>query len=292
MNDIERLSQQLNSDWLRTFLMVADLGNVTHAADALHKTQSAVSVQIKHLESVTNTPLFTRQARGMMLTPAGEVMRKCARDVVQLLDKTAAVFVDEPIQGPVKVGIPDDYGHELLANILADFAIRHPKLEVSMHGGFSVNFPAAIQRGELDLAIYTANQNEEFDSLLTTEKMVWVSKKGGKVHLQNTVPLALFDHECWWHSSALTTLGASGRQYRVAYSSNSAAGVEAAVQAGLAVGVIMRSAVRPGMQILTKKQGFNELPKSRLFLLGESADSTPAIASMADVIRAGFKKKR
>ncbi len=288
MNEIERLSQQLNSDWLRTFLVVADLGNVTHAADALHKTQSAISVQIKHLEGVINTPLFMRQARGMALTPAGEVLQKCSREIVQLLDKTASAFVDEPIQGPVKVGIPDDYRHELLANILADFATRHPKLEVSMLGGFSVHFPTAIQKGELDLAIYTANKIEQFGSLLSAEKMVWVSKKNSKVHLQDTVPLALFNHECWWHNSALTALEASGKQYRVAYSSSSAAGVEAAVLAGLAVGVIMRSSVRSGMQILSKKQGFDELPESRLLLLGEAQESPPAIVSMASAIRQGY----
>ena len=66
------MMQPLDSDLMHSFLAVADSGSVTAAAGRLHRTQSAVSLQVKRLEESLGQPLFERQARGVVLTPRGE----------------------------------------------------------------------------------------------------------------------------------------------------------------------------------------------------------------------------
>ena len=100
---------QLDPDWLRTFLAVAEKRNVTRAADALGRTQSAVSVQLRKLESALSTKLFQRQARGMALTEAGHALVPAARRALDELDRIGDLF-SAPLSGRLRVGIPDDYG--------------------------------------------------------------------------------------------------------------------------------------------------------------------------------------
>ena len=94
MNEINEMNvlSTLDSDLLRTFLTVARHGNVTRAAQALHRTQSAVSIQIKRLETSLAATLFRREPRGVSLTEAGEQLHAAAERIVGDLDKTLAAF--------------------------------------------------------------------------------------------------------------------------------------------------------------------------------------------------------
>ena len=78
---------KLNSDLLRSFLAVAETGNVTRAASVLGRTQSAISVQIRKLEQTLSTRLFERQARGMALTEDGRTLLPAARTALAELGR-------------------------------------------------------------------------------------------------------------------------------------------------------------------------------------------------------------
>lgn len=290
MNKIERLSPKLDSDVLRTFIVVAERGNVTHAAEELHRTQSAISVQIKRLESDLGVRLFEREARGMALTTVGEKLFASAKSIIMMLDRTAANLLQNPIEGAVTVGIPDDYGSELMAVILAEFAQCHPKVEVNIRCGFSVEFPKAVRRGQLDLAVYTGNQEDPNGEVLLEEQTVWVGRAGVGCPAISPLPVTLFDRTCWWRDAAIEALESSGIDYRIAYSSESVAGVKAAVKAGLAVGVLARSTIEPSMQVLGQADGLPRLPSSNLVLIWQPASRSSATTAMAEAIRRGFSQ--
>jgi DNA-binding transcriptional LysR family regulator len=288
MNKIERSISTLDSDVLRTFVSVAEHGNVTRAAEALHRTQSAISVQVKRMEDNLGVKLFTRKARGMSLTTAGEKLMSSAKPIIQMLDRAATELREAPIEGAVRVGIPDDYGTELLATVLADFAERHPLVEVSIRCGFSVGFPTAVERGELDLAVYASDQEETHGDVLLEEQTVWVGSANTVLHTLDPLPVTLFDRSCWWRNAAIGALDGAGIVYRIAYSSESVAGIKAAIRAGLAVGVLARSTVEQDMKILGTCEGLPPLPTSNLMLIGGSKSETPATTAMAGSIRRGF----
>lgn len=282
-------SATLDTDLLRTFLTVARYGNVTRAADALHRTQSAVSVQIKRLEACLRARLFRREARGMALTHAGERLQVAAERVVNDLDQTVQMFHSDPIGGVVRVGIPDEYGLEVLPTILADFTARYPSVEVLVQCGFSVEFPDAVARGELDLAVFADAAAPKSPRKLIQDPMEWVASRPYRCRPEAAVPLALFNRACSWRDLVIEALEKAGQPYEIVFTSESVAGIKAAISTGLAVGVLGRTTVGSGLHILGKRDGFPRLPDSVLRLeRGES--KSPAIDAMVSAIENGFRR--
>ena len=279
----------LDTDLLRTFLTVARHGNVTRGAAALHRTQSAVSIQIKRLEDNLASRLFRRQPRGVVLTEAGERLRAAAERIVEDLDTTARTFRDDPIGGVVRVGMPDEYGSDILPAVLSDFSAHYPTVEVFVQCGFSVQFAAAIERGELDLAVCADCESSDEQGSLTHDPTVWVSSRPYQRRDGEPVPLALFDRACWWRDMTLAALDAIEQPYRITFSSESVSGIKAAIATGLGIGVLARSTVESPLHILDERHGFPPLPGSQL-RLHRTKDATPAIDAMARAIESGFSR--
>ena len=284
-------SDHLDTDLLRTFLAVARHRNVTRGAEALHRTQSAVSIQIKRLEERLAIKLFRREARGMSLTDAGEQLHLAAERIVNDLDQTVRAFRADPIGGIVRVGIPDEYGSDVLPTILSDFTARHPAVEVFVQCGFSADFPDAVDRGGLDLAVFADAGSPNLSGSLIQDATVWVASRAYQCRREHPVSLALFDRSCWWREVATESLEKADQPYRIVFSSESVDGVKAAIATGLAVGVLARSTVEPTMHILGEQQGFPRLPDSVLRLL-QGRNNSPATGAMALAIENGFSRLR
>jgi DNA-binding transcriptional LysR family regulator len=99
--------------------------------------------------------------------------------------------------------------------------------------------------------------------------------------------LALFHPGCCFRRAALAALAAVGRPSRIAYTSMSMAGVCAAVSADLALGVLLRSTVPPGLRILGESTGFPELPIIAQVLI-RRAGAEPVVDAMEAQIIAHF----
>ena len=282
-------SQRLDTELLRTFLTVARHGNVTRGAQALHRTQSAVSIQIKRLEESLAARLFRREPRGVSLTEAGERLRAAAERIVGDLDETVRTFRADPTGGLVRVGIPEEYGAGVLPTILADFSARFPAVEVFVRCGFSVEFPEAIRRGELDLAVFADCQCFGQPDTLIRDPMVWVASRPWRCRDGEPIPLALFDRACAWRDVAIQALEEAGQPYRIVFSSESTAGIKAAIATGLAVGVLARSTLESSMLVLGREHGLPPLPDSVLLLL-RGSDGSLAIDAMAAAIESGFDR--
>ncbi len=290
MNETERLGEGLETDLLRSFLAVARYGSVTQAAATLGRTQSAVSVQIKRLESLLSVSLFERQARGVSLTDAGQRLLPRAR---QLLDELYALrrsFSDQ-VTGHLAIGIPDDYGPTRLPVILHRFCQANPGVELAMRCGYSAGFPEAVAEGKLDLAVYAAEEGtvSSDDECLAEIATHWVARSGWTPPRDGEpIPLALFDRDCWWRTRAIQSLAAEGLPFKVVVSSESVLGVKAAVSAGLAVAMLARDTLDPDMQVLTTKDGFPALPPSYLVLIRNREAQSTAMERMVEAIRFGF----
>ena len=103
--------------------------------------------------------LFERGSRGVALTRKGNELLSNARRIVSLLDETAASMSAPPLDGPVRIGIPEEYGHAILSRALGVFAKRHPQVEITVRYAHSASQMAALNAGELDLAVVFEWQN-------------------------------------------------------------------------------------------------------------------------------------
>lgn len=123
-------------DWdkLRIFHAVADAGSFTHAGEALHLSQSAVSRQISSLEDSIGSRLFHRHARGLIPTEQGELLYRTVHDVFAKLTMVEARLTDsqERPQGPLKIATTVGLGSLWLTPRIAEFIDMYPDIEVTL----------------------------------------------------------------------------------------------------------------------------------------------------------------
>lgn len=278
----------LDVDLLKTFLAIADTGNFTRAADEVHKTQSAVSMQMKRLEDLVGRPLFARDGRASRFTNDGERLIEYARRIVTLNDEAVMAFTKPELTGTLRFGTPDDYADRFLPEILARFSRTHPLVMVDVECLNSTHLGERVRRGEIDLALVTFGCDIRSDEPVRREKLVWVTSMKHSVHLLNVLPIALSHAGCEWRTTVLNALEKDGRKYRVAYSSPNSNAVNAAVSVGLAVGAVPELCIRPNMRILTEKDGFPDLGYFDIGIVRKPGRSNSAADALAQHITDGL----
>ncbi len=250
----------LDLDQLQTFVAIADMGSFTRAADAVFKTQSAVSMQMRRLEERIGKPLFERDGRSNRLTEDGERLLPYARRMLQLNGETVAAFDDAQLEGHVRIGTPDDYADRFLPEIMARFARSNPRVELSVVCEPTINLDDLIRRGALDIALVTQGDDKRRSEVVRSEPLLWVTSANHAVHEEGVLPLAVGRPTCIWRQSAIDVLEAARRDYRIIITSWSATVLAAAVLSGLAISVLPECALRPGMRVLGEAEGFARLP--------------------------------
>lgn len=139
---------------LATFHAVARLGSVSSAADELHLTQPAVSIQIASLEDSARTPLLQRTGRGVRLTEAGELLDGYARRILELWREAGEEMatLQGVFAGTLRVGAITTAEY-LLPPMLVTFANEHPKVKVKLQVGNRDEIVHMLASQEIDLAI-------------------------------------------------------------------------------------------------------------------------------------------
>lgn len=275
----------LDVDLLKTFLAIADTGSFTKAAEEVHKTQSAISMQMKRLEELLGVPLFAKDGRMSRFTPDGERLVDYARRIVSFNDEVVSVFTKPEFTGTIRFGTPDDYAEKYLPEILARFARTHPLITVNVDCRGSSELFARVKRSEIDLALVTHGCDIVTDEPVRREQLVWVTSMRHCAHMAEVVPLAVSHSGCEWRGKVLKSLDMQGRKYRVAYSTPNSNAVNAAVMQGLAVGAMPELCMRPGMRILTEKDGFPALGSFDIGLVRKPGKSNKAIDALALHVR-------
>lgn len=274
----------LDIDQLRTFIAIAETGSFTKAAEVVHKTQSAVSMQMKRLEERLDRPVFERDGRASKLTEDGMRLLDYARRLVKLNVETVAAFSDDALSGRVRLGVPDDYADRYLPEIMARFSRVYPAVELTVLCEPSVDLLERIDANELDLAIVTNCDSKRASENFRRERLLWVTSNRHSTHLEERVPLALGRPSCSWRHAAIERMESVGRAYRVLYSSSNAGAVAAAVLSGLAVSVLAESGLRPGMRVLTSADGFPDLPSCHVGLVRNAHDASALADALAEHI--------
>ena len=143
------MANMMDVDQLRTFVAIAESGSFTKAADIVHKTQSAVSMQMRKLEERLGRPIFVRDGRASKLTDDGERLLDYARRIVKLNVEALAAFDDKELVGRVRLGLPDDYADRYLPEIMARFSRAYPGVELTVMCEPSIELIERIDANEL-----------------------------------------------------------------------------------------------------------------------------------------------
>lgn len=148
---------------LRFFMLVAQTGSLTKAAEKSHMTLSALSKRIAELERTVDCALFIRMPRGLELTPAGHELVQHARSVLELVSRMADDMSDFAIgvRGHVRVWANTSSIIQFLPRDLAKFIREQPMIRISLEERLSAAIVAALVSGEADLGIFADNVPSE-----------------------------------------------------------------------------------------------------------------------------------
>jgi LysR family transcriptional regulator for metE and metH len=147
---------------LRLVAAVADCGSLTRAGDRLHLTQSALSHQLRDIESRLGAALFLRVGKRLVLTPAGERLLVSARDVLDRLDRTEDEIrqMGKDRAGILRITTECYTCYHWLPPLLVHYRKRFPRVEVRIDVGATGRPLDRLLAGKIDLAIMSSPVND------------------------------------------------------------------------------------------------------------------------------------
>ena len=139
---------------LQALVLVARLESVSKAAEAMHVTQPAVSLQLRTLEEITGTALTRKVGRSIQLTAAGEVMAQFSERILHLWEQAGdeLAALNGISSGTLRIGAVTTAEH-LLPPLLVPFTLERPDVRLKLQVGNRVEIVNMLARQEIDLAI-------------------------------------------------------------------------------------------------------------------------------------------
>jgi len=283
---------------LRVFRAVAGHLNFRIAAEELLLTQSAVTQQIKALESELDVPLFDRAGGRVSLTPAGAALLPFATQLAALAEEAReAVAATTGAQvGRLALGASQTIGQYLLPKLIAGFLQDNPRVEISVLGGNTQTILEALvdHRVQLCLIEGPAMRRDVRVEPFMEDHMVCVVPAGhewadDEVDVKELQQATLVARELGSGSrriveQALEQAGVEVKKLRRAMTFDSTEGLLSAVEAGLGIAFVSRWAVRNQLALGTLKLArIRGLNLARMFSLATVAG--PEVAGVARIFQ-------
>lgn len=140
---------------LRTLISLRETGSLTATANQLHLTQSALSHQLKELETRIGGLLFLRKTRPVRFTAEGEILLKLADDILPRLIKAEheLASLKEDVNGRLHMAIDCHSCFQWLMPALREYQLAWPLVALDFSSGFNFDPVPALLTGDLDLVI-------------------------------------------------------------------------------------------------------------------------------------------
>ncbi|MBN9890336.1 LysR substrate-binding domain-containing protein [Salipiger abyssi] len=287
------MARNIPTDLLRAFVTVVDLGGYTRAAEALGRTQPAISLQIRRLEELLNAKLIASAGRQVALTDAGLALGPYARQLLRINDDILAHFAETELSGWIRVGVPVDFSHAFLLEAIAGFAARHPDVRIEIESLLSQDLRSALAADKLDIAVAILPDGEVPYLVDTTViEPFWAVGSAAQIDRRAPLPLLRHPDPCEYATRMRAALRRAGRSWRTVLVARDVAGLQTAVRAGLGVTALTPATLLPGMRVGRADEGFPPLAPLRIGLLYKHASLTEAGHGLAQHLLDHIRKDR
>ncbi|MDB6000036.1 MAG: LysR family transcriptional regulator [Rhizobacter sp.] len=167
---------------LKYFAAAAELGRISHAAEQLNISQSAVTTAIRELEEIVEQQLFDRHAHGVDLTEAGRRFLSHTYAVLGAVDDAMRMPIENAnVEGVLTIAATYTVIGYFLPHHLQRFSIRHPRIELKLHELPREAIEESLITGRIDLGVLlTSNvSNTEIatETFFKSERRLWVPTK-------------------------------------------------------------------------------------------------------------------
>ena len=270
--------------FLRSFVAVADHGTVSFSARVMSRTSSAISQQMRALETMLDTPLLVRHAGRVTLSAAGQALLPHARQMIELNDAAIRAAQGAGIAERVRFGMPQDFAESMLSAALARFARAHPQMVVEARVDRNSVLASQVQTGELDLALFIGAGRHDAGQRLISLPSVWLAREGYVLDRSQALPLLLLEEPCIFRAFVTQALTEAGIAWRVAFTSPNVSGLWAAASAGLGITARMPMGLPRTLSALRSRPVLPRLPRVTISLQRHPGADSLAIDRFSEIV--------
>lgn len=286
-------------DWdkLKIFHAAAEAGSFTHAGEALHMSQSAISRQVSALERDLGVSLFHRHARGLVLTEQGELLHRTAAEVMNKLQTAETLLSDTTTKpsGDLRITAPIGLGTIWLTQRLREFMDLYPEIKVEL---ILNDEQIDISMRAADVAIWT-REPEQVDLIRRQLFLMKVHAVASPQYVrrfgapQNLTELdkhriVSYSGHPAAHLTAITwieTVGRDGKDARVpAFKVNSVVGMMHAIRAGIGIGMIPDYMMEEDTDLVTVLTEIDPPTMPILFVYPEELKTSKKVQVLRDFL--------
>ena len=283
--------QNLDMALLRSFVAVAETGQMTAAAKVVNRSQGAVSQQVMRLERALGLVLFERQKNQIArLTPEGEKLLGKAHRMLAMNDAVIAEMRDVDFSGEVKLGVPHDVVGVLMPPILRTFRQENPNVLITLVSDVTKTLRSLLREGAIDLTLTTEIESADRSDRLLTDALVWVGAKDGDAGRRRPLSVALGKDDCGFRAVAIKALNAARIKWRPICQVGSLEPVFATLESDVAVATFLSRTVPQRLAIL-RDVGLPPLPQFHINLRVPSSGRSAVTDELARHIRDAFSRR-
>lgn len=254
----------LNFHQLQIFYTVAEKGSFSSAAQALHMTQPAVTMQVQSLEEYFGTKLFNRTTKKIELTEAGRALLPFAKRSIELMRETEAGMsrFTHMLEGRLQLGASLTIGEYILPRLLGPFGKEFPHISVSMKVMNTAQILDEILQHQLTFGLVEApiDHPEVHTEAVLNDELKLIIPAGHELSRFGTVPFA----EMLRYPFVLREQGSGTRRVmeeelirrgqdpaalKIVMELGSTGAVKSAVEAGLGISILSQSSVKHELRL-------------------------------------------
>jgi DNA-binding transcriptional LysR family regulator len=234
---------ELDPYLLRAFLTVAEVGTVNGASLSLNRTQAAVSMQIRRLETLVGAELFERSSKGLELTAHGLLLVPYAREIMTLNDEVAKRLTGKPIEGRIRLGVVEDFAATRLIDILKAFRDQNPKVHIDIIVESNKRLAAMLENDKLDIAVCDTTRLSRKPVFVWTEHLLWVVRADIAIDTAAPLPIIMFEESCPWRGPAVAALSARTIHWKIVCEASTLVAMLTAVRVGIGIGPMIAATI-------------------------------------------------
>ncbi|WP_100643131.1 LysR family transcriptional regulator [Alteromonas facilis] len=244
--------KQLSMDALRTFVTIINQGGFARAGDVLGRSQPAISLQIKKLESQLDLKLFSKVGQRYQPTNSGNWLYKKATEILALNDEVFRFSDQDPLRGRMRLGIPSEFASILLPSIIGEFSAQYPDVALEVTSSLSKNLLSQQQRDAFDVVLaLTDDTMAEKADYHVQDELVWIGTRGQQPD-QAQISLVLAPEGCIYRSRVIERLKQQTVPWRITYTNADLSGLSAAMAQGMGITALARRSVPRNLSVIQK----------------------------------------
>jgi DNA-binding transcriptional LysR family regulator len=279
--------KNLDLGTLRSFVTIAKTGSMTRAAARLFMTQSAISMQIKRLETSLGLTVFERTAQGMITTSSGEQLLGYALKLLELNDEAVGRLTSLDHEGRIRLGVPSDVIYPYMPDILKQFSRDYPRVQIKLSCAQSKVLKEQFNQGLQDVILTTEQNPDGNGRVIGTQRLMWTGAEDGSAWKQQPLPLGMSKSCAFW-PSAIDALEVAGMDWVDPVTTEDFIAVEAMTAADLCVCVELGCALITGRVPIDHRGLLPELPDYSLVLYSNDNLATTVVGKLVSYLQRGF----